>query len=480
MDKVYGIFVLILILILFCCVPSISAFTSITSKLYNGEKWAKYRIGDVYMLDKNTRMYDPAYFDNILYHKDSFPGTIANEYMNKNNTPGKNKELLQSIIEKRITDKKVYPDTLFLHIRVGDVLCDKSEWLTEVDGPRHYSKVGDTIWWDNVLKYNKQNGITKVVIIAGSHLKNCLQESEEYIKDRTKFLEDNNLKVSYRLGQSPDEDIIMCYYVKHFTTTGGGYGNLIKEIKKISNTILDDLYKKFGYKFEKNNNFTDLELVDCVYCVVMPQRKEYMKGIFNSMKLNYTFFNAITPKDISENDYNTLSKTNDPNSKLWKHPTRLPLQLSFTMCYLDAIKKGYKHIVIFEDDIIVKVDTQTLVNYINEFIKKPEYVFFYMGYCWMDCKQKFTIDRLVEVPDKQLYCCHAICYKVKYLDELINSMYPMNDNLDNNIVNFIKNKNYKVCVPTSTLFDQNRSEFGTLNDDDNPNGIPDCNKTFKS
>jgi hypothetical protein len=48
-----------------------------------------------------------------------------------------------------------------------------------------------------VLKYIKQNGITKVVIIAGSHLKNCLHESEEYIKDRTKFLEDNNLKVSY-------------------------------------------------------------------------------------------------------------------------------------------------------------------------------------------------------------------------------------------------------------------------------------------
>jgi hypothetical protein len=233
MKTVYGIFVLTLILSLILFLPGFSSFTSISSKLYNGEKWAKYRIGDVYLLDKSSRMYDPAYFENILYHKDSFPGTIANEYIIKNDAPGKNKELLQSIIEKRVTDKNMYPDTLFLHIRVGDVLCDKSEWLTQVDGPRYYSKVGDTIWWDNVLNYIKENAITKVVIISGSHLKNCLVESEEYIKDRADFLSKHNLTISYHLGQSPDEDITMCYYVKHFITTGGGYGNLIKEIKKI-------------------------------------------------------------------------------------------------------------------------------------------------------------------------------------------------------------------------------------------------------
>jgi hypothetical protein len=45
-------------------------------------------------------------------------------------------------------------------------------------------------------------------------------------------LEKNGLVVSYRLGQSPDEDLIMCYYVKHFITTGGGYGNMIKQIKQ--------------------------------------------------------------------------------------------------------------------------------------------------------------------------------------------------------------------------------------------------------
>ena len=60
----------------------------------------------------------------------------------------------------------------------------------------------------------------------------CLKESENYIKDRKKFLTDHNLTVDLRLGQSPDEDLIMCFYVKHFISTGGGYGKLIKELKK--------------------------------------------------------------------------------------------------------------------------------------------------------------------------------------------------------------------------------------------------------
>jgi hypothetical protein len=197
------------------------------------------------------------------------------------------------------------------------------------------------------------------------------------------------------------------------------------------------------------------------------------------MKLNYTFFNAITPSDITQQEYNILSSTNDKKSKLYNHLTRLPLQLSFTMCYIDAIMKGYSTIVIFEDDIVVKVDTRTLIESINAF-KKSTYIFFYMGYCWMNCNQKFTIEKLINVPDRKLFCCHSICYKVKYLTSLIKSIYPMNDNLDNNIVNFIKDNNYRVCVPSTTFFDQNRETLGTLNDDDNEGDLPTCNSSFNS
>lgn len=204
-----------------------------SSQLYNGDSWANYRLGDVYLLSKYDRMYDINYHDNILYHKTKYPGTIANEYINKNLSVEKNEPLLREIIESRVKNKNTYPDTLFLHIRTGDVLCVKdNEWINKVNGPLYYSKVGDTTWWNNIIQYIRENGISKVVILSGSHMNKCLLESAKYLEDRKHFLEKNGVSVSYRLGQSPDEDILMCYYVKHFITTGGGYGKMIKEIKK--------------------------------------------------------------------------------------------------------------------------------------------------------------------------------------------------------------------------------------------------------
>ena len=230
------IITVILLIIAFNFFIIFSKFISVSklsNSLYNGNNWENYRLGDVYLLNKNDRIYDPAYFDNILYHKIKFPGTIANEYINKNQTQGKNYSLLQDIIESKTKDKLEYPDTLFLHIRVGDVICQKdNEWINKVNGPLYYSKVGDTIWWDTVLDYIKSNNITKVVILSGSHMNKCLIESAKYLEDRKNFLkEKTGVKIEYRLGQSPDEDLVMCYYVKHFITTGGGYGKMINEVK---------------------------------------------------------------------------------------------------------------------------------------------------------------------------------------------------------------------------------------------------------
>ena len=203
--------------------------------MYNGDEWADYRLGDVYYSNKYDNVYNPSYEYNILYHKHKFIGSIANEYINKNNDVQKNKPLLQEIINARVTDNNTYPDTLFLHIRVGDVLCTNDfSWLSgKKDGKKFYSKVGDVSWWNEILDYIKKNKITKIIIVSGVHKNECLTESAKYIKDRARFFKKSNLKVEYQLGQSPDKDILMCYHVKHFITTGGGYGNLIKEIKTL-------------------------------------------------------------------------------------------------------------------------------------------------------------------------------------------------------------------------------------------------------
>ena len=238
---------------------------------------------------------------------------------------------------------------------------------------------------------------------------------------------------------------------------------------------------KFKHRFETINdneyNLYKLKVVDCVYCITMPERKKYITEKLNSLDINYKLFNAITPKDLSYHEYDNLSYTNDSDYEIYNIPTRLALQMSFTVCFMDAIKNNYKTIMIFEDDIIVNVDLKTLTNSLNIF-KKSDYALFYMGYCLMNCTQNFNLensDILINVPDKSVACAHAICYKVKYLPSLINNIFPMSYNFDNNITMFVKKYKLDICVPSKPYFEQNRIQLGTLNNDDYIGMLPICN-----
>ena len=60
----------------------------------------------------------------------------------------------------------------------------------------------------------------------------CLLESAQYLENRRRYLIDNipNINIVFRVGKSPDEDILFCKNAKHFISTGGGFGKLLKEI----------------------------------------------------------------------------------------------------------------------------------------------------------------------------------------------------------------------------------------------------------
>jgi hypothetical protein len=251
---------------------------------------------------------------------------------------------------------------------------------------------------------------------------------------------------------------------------------------KISNDdhfdYLLKLYNKFNIKFEFNLN--TLNSVDQIYCISMPQRKKYITTKMDELNVNYTLLNAITPDDLTKNDISILSNISDPKSKIHNKFTRLALQLSFTMCFLDAIKKGYSTIIVFEDDIIVNVDYQRLNSTISEF-KKTDYSLFYMGYCFTRCGnvQNNTDELFLEIKNKNILCCHAVCYKVKYLPGLINYLYKMDENFDEAIVSYNQKNNIKVCITAKTFFDQNRKELGTLNEDSfTGDNLDNCNEYF--
>lgn len=252
--------------------------------------------------------------------------------------------------------------------------------------------------------------------------------------------------------------------------------NIFYLILFITFVILIFLFKNKS-NFEQFYNTTRFEnygngnkIADQVYCICMPDRREYMKQQINKLGISCVLFNAITPADLTPTDYKNLTDKSFITKK-----TRLPLQLSFTMCYLDAIKNNYNTIIVFEDDIEILADKDTIINGITEF-KKSDFVMFYMGYCWLNCDQEIQVNgSLVNIQDySRLFCAHSICYKVKYLKQFIDFLFPMNEEFDVKITKFFKKYNYSVCVPKQVYFDQNK-ELGTLNETYNLEGTVSIN-----
>ena len=110
-------------------------------------------------------------------------------------------------------------------MRIGDVMCNKKKHWDSF-----YTKYNDKDWWDNIIRYCKDNKIKRIYILSGAHHNLCLSESARYIENRFQFLKNElkDIKIVLKIGKSPDEDLIFCYNVKHFISTGGGYGKIIK------------------------------------------------------------------------------------------------------------------------------------------------------------------------------------------------------------------------------------------------------------
>ena len=243
-------------------------------------------------------------------------------------------------------------------------------------------------------------------------------------------------------------------------------------------SLLNNIYTNNLTNFICYNKGKKMNGVDCIYAIVMPDRIEYMRNVLNKIGYEYVLFNAITPSKLNNKIYTSLSA----NQYYINKKTRLPVQLSFTMCYLDAINKNYKTIIVFEDDLVINKDINQIIKGINEF-NKSDYNIFYMGYCELNCNQQFKVDNnleLVNVRDySKLWCCHSICYKVKYLPDIIKYLYPMNNEFDIKLTQIYKNLNYKICIPKSVYFDQNKN-LGTNNETNNADGSlllspPTCN-----
>jgi len=185
-----------------------------------------YRLGDVFWrTDKD---------DDLHYHTQMYPGTIASEYLKRSPRVSENWDVLLNIIDKQRKKREPPIRELVLHVRIGDVLCVSPDEY-------NYARKNQPEWWNKLAEFIQRENIQKVHIMAGNHTNMCVQESKEYLDDRASFLRDQD--VEFHLDKSADEDLLFATTYQYFITTGGGYGNLIGEVTRRMGNIwveLDD------------------------------------------------------------------------------------------------------------------------------------------------------------------------------------------------------------------------------------------------
>ena len=252
--------------------------------------------------------------------------------------------------------------------------------------------------------------------------------------------------------------VILIYLLKPNLSTFGGNqkSSMVKEL----------YFSKFSKRFITNSNKGSIPEVDMVYVITMPQRKGYVTKQINKMDLNCKYFDAVKPSDLTTSDYDKLSTINQPKSDIFKKYTRLPVLLSFIMCFIDSLQNGYKNIIVFEDDIKIDASMTTIKEGIQEFIHSNCDIFF-MGYCYLNCNQMMNLHKyknIIEAYDRNILCCHSLCIKTQMLPGLIDFCFPMTQNSDELFRNYFMLNNIKVCVPRKVYFIQNRDTVESLNE----------------
>lgn len=230
------------------------------------------------------------------------------------------------------------------------------------------------------------------------------------------------------------------------------------------------VYDRFQPKFEEFGNGDDGLGVDMVYAIAMPDRLSYIKGKLSEMKTPYKLFHAVKPDDLTKDDYERMSATFDPSNKmLHKRMTKLPVCLSFFMCYYDAYVNGYDTVVVLEDDIKFNVSLDRIKQAIGEFKKIDGAEILFLGYCWANCDTDYVqiTENLHRAPrDTQLLCNHALVMKKSFVTRYMerpNATYWDNRN-DHTLSNFLRDNDVFKVVPKKAYINQNRAEMGSNNE----------------
>ena len=165
----------------------------------------------------------------------------------------------------------------------------------------------------------------------------------------------------------------------------------------------------------------NIEYFDKVYCICMADRKEHQKNLLAQLKHLYPdlipiVFDAINTRYLNNH--------------------HVGCALSHRGIIQEAKNKGYKSILILEEDAIFRKDFSALLqDNINE-LKTLKWDVFYLGACvWNptnDPKKFYPTApdcKILQVPNRGATCTHGIAYHANIFDHILSSLPPKVDDM---------------------------------------------------
>jgi len=200
--------------------------------LYNGEYWDGYRLGDI--------LYRWNGILHLIKNIDKkWPNSIAHKYINNpkyNNQKEIDLNYLINIVDNYEYDEPP-TDTLVIHLRIGDVisLTNNNKLPSPEMNIDHYVK--DKNYYKEILKKIKKYNIKKILIIAGAHFNDSIEESTKFIDEIINIF-DNKYNTKLIITNNPDKDFVYMAKSRYFCPSGGNYSNIIKDIVLKKNNII--------------------------------------------------------------------------------------------------------------------------------------------------------------------------------------------------------------------------------------------------
>lgn len=216
-----------------------------------------YRLGDGFYLTNNNKAWlnNPhhivdKYFIPLEELSETYSNSILSEYLKLSNYTEKDWDTLIEIVNNKFyRDININKSTdCLMHVRVGDVideLCSGQNFLNKFYKNINKSQEKDKSKiircnYIKPLKYFQQKikkliemGITKVYLMAGSHIKLLSYKySTYYINKIVEEIEKAGLQVELKLGGSPDDDLLFSMNFDYFIPSEGQYCRLIKELNE--------------------------------------------------------------------------------------------------------------------------------------------------------------------------------------------------------------------------------------------------------